>query len=86
MTGGNIFYIRNLPFVAGTAGANYRSAAPVLDAVSFSGYVVASVFGSTSALDLRKIVSGVGDTSLTVSDVTSGSGDIYLSIIYEAAA
>lgn len=79
MTAGNTFYIRNLPFTAAAASAT-KTATPFLTAFTVSSnYVSARINASTSSIILVDIPA---TTNILVSDISSGSGVIYLNINY----
>ena len=83
MTSTNSLVIRNLPFQ--NAGLIAKYGAVRLDSVTFSGYCVAQIGGSASHVSIIENKSGLSNSGLTVSDLTSGVSDIYFGLTYETS-
>jgi trimeric autotransporter adhesin len=81
MTAGNQVSIRNLPFISKNVNA-FAIGSCVLQSVTYSGFVNPLMVASSSGLRLFESNSGLPYSLLTVSDFTSPTGDIYLSITY----
>jgi hypothetical protein len=83
MTGGNVLFVRSLPFVSSNGPDAVGSC--FLDRITFTGFVAPYVAPNNSVIDFRESISNTSDTALTVSDVNvSGGSDIFLSVTYLA--
>ncbi|MFT6207884.1 MAG: hypothetical protein ACJA0T_001801 [Colwellia sp.] len=84
MTGGNNLYIRGLPIpVKGGATSRYASTLRV-DNVVFAGYLTAYADNADDYFLIYDNTSGNNGALVTVSDLTSGSANIYLTCTYFA--
>jgi hypothetical protein len=81
MTSGNTFYVRNLPFATKSASINYQYTCWI-DNITYSGFVTPYSGSGVTIIDLRESNSGAPETIIKVSDLTSGSADIYISGTY----
>lgn len=92
MITGNRVYIKDLPFTAydnGNDPAMYWMGSVFLSNVTIStdGPYVPLIIDNTDRLELIRPITSTSTTdSLRVSDLTSGSADMYISISYEAAS
>lgn len=84
MTGSNNIYIRGLP-VSVRGGTNSRFSDSLrMDNITFSGFVSAYADNNDDFFLLYDNISGSPSTTLKVSSVSSGIGNIYLSASYMA--
>jgi hypothetical protein len=79
MTGGNTLAIQNMPFIA---KFNARGVVEVRNG-TFTGYLVIKASAGTSFLRVTEVISGSSGSNLTVSDLTSGTADIFGNIEVE---
>ena len=79
LTGGNPLHIRGFPFAAKRDTRGHASP----NGITYSSYVVSSIGGGTSSINLAEHTSGGNAAFITVSDLTSGSADILLTIEFE---
>jgi hypothetical protein len=87
MTAGNVFYIGGLPFAAkDTSGVNFHGVTDSRNITTTSGGIVASwLIDSQSRVRFFTTTAAGAITAVNVSNVTSGSGTVYLSLTYLAA-
>ena len=91
MTGTNSLYVRNLPFTAVNLASNtlyYHGSMTTLNVnVESDGPYFPVVLDNTSyILFNRSLDDGAEFDPLLVSEITSPTGDIYLSVVYEASS
>jgi hypothetical protein len=87
MTAGNDFYIQGMPFTPPsytTPNLNYQGTVR-LQNVLYSGYAVVEVQDNNSYMTVKEVRSGSVSANLLVSDITSGTADISISLTYETA-
>ena len=85
MTAGSQLYIRGLPFAS--ASANIAFGSIQTDNLTFRTsrtQIVPMIVASESFLTIKNIGDGLSDLTTLVSDVSSGTTDIYFSITYQA--
>jgi hypothetical protein len=88
MTSGNIFYIGGLPFTAksGSLNISYHGVTDSRGVTTTSGGIIASwIVNGQSRVRLFTTTSAGGLTNVLVSNVTSGSATIFLSLTYMTA-
>ena len=85
MTAGNAVYIQGLPFTPPSyASPNLNYLGTVrLQNVTFTGNVIGRLQDNNSYMILQDIATGATATDLLVSDITSGTADIGVSLTYE---
>ena len=83
MTSGNNFIIRNMPFAS--AVGNNAVGATQLGNITFDNCVNAFFGANRSYAYFRNNLTNSAGSNITVSDLTSGSADLYFTISYEAA-
>ena len=87
LTAVNIVYVRGLPFTS-ISTVNFYSPVEVFQGAmtSTEGVIHGLVYPNTDYMTLQNSISGAaGSTSAIVSQITSGSGDMYMSFQYETA-
>ncbi len=83
MTAGNILFIQGLPLAA--SATDFMIGSCQLSEVTFSGaWVVPTIAGSGSTQAMYMAITSIGSTitSVKVSDITSGTADIIISLTY----
>lgn len=85
MTGGNDLYIQGLPFTPTSFSSPNQSFVGTarLSDITFTGYVVSQVTDNTTYLRLNEVSSNTGIDSIIVSQLTSASADVILSMTYQ---
>ena len=87
LTAGNIVYVRGLPFTSISTG-NFYSPVEVFQGAmtSTEGVIHGLIHPNTDYMSMYNSISGAaGSTLASVSQITSGSGDMYMSFQYETA-
>jgi len=87
LTAGNLVYVRGLPFTS-ISTANFYSPVEVFQGAmtSTEGVIHGLIHPNTDYMSMYNSISGAaGSTSAIVSQITSGSGDMYMSFQYETA-
>ena len=87
LTAGNLVYVRGLPFTS-TSTVNFYSPVEVFQGAmtSTEGVIHGLIHPNTDYMSMYNSISGAaGSTSAIVSQITSGSGDMYMSFQYETA-
>ncbi len=81
MTAGNTMFFRGLPF---TSGSSEAIGSVVTDTVTLAGrtWLIASMGGATTWVTLKKCGSATDDSTLVVSDFSSGVSDVATTISY----
>lgn len=82
LTSTNSIVVRGLPFTNGDTIAKYGSIR--LQSVTFSGYCVAQLGGSSSSVSIIENKSGISNSNVTVGDLNSGVADILFSLTYQS--
>lgn len=89
LTAGNDLYIQGLPYssaaVAGTIAYNGSMWGAQIDLNASSPYLVPSVAENQSAILFREWGDATGTDNLLVSEITSGTADLNISLSYFAA-
>jgi len=83
LTAGNQLHIGGVPFARQTDVAVTYYAAVMVGNVTFTDSVVASFIDTKERIVLTDLATGAAQTSVKVSDLTSGSADIRFSLVYE---
>jgi hypothetical protein len=81
MTGANNLFIRGLPFVASSVVGSFN-AVGLTDVTLTGNYTTAWVGANLSYMQIRNIVSASGIVTVKVSDIASGSADIFATFTY----
>ena len=80
MTGGNTFFIRNLPF---TPGVYWHVGQVWLQSITINGvYAIAVIDGSNGVLKIEEMNSGGSHTDILVSDLVDDQADMTINITY----
>lgn len=82
LTSTNSIVVRGLPFTNGDTIAKYGSIR--LQSVTFSGYCVAQLGGSSSSVSIIENKSGISNSNVTVGALNSGVADILFSLTYQS--
>ena len=83
MTAGNDFFIRGLPFTAGgMPGTYFYTGSMNHNGLTYVGDLRPGVIDNTSYIRLMENVSGTSSDYLLVSQVASGTADIYIGLTY----
>lgn len=84
MTAGNDLFIRGLPFSSASLGGisvTFEGAA-ALEQITFAGYVVSDMGVLVTSLRLRENVSATNVDYVMVSELNSGTADLYVNLEY----
>ena len=85
MTGANTLFVRGLPYAAADiAGALYPFAGSIsrMNSVTYTGDVVPQINDNQDYIQFYVSTSGASTSNVIVSDISSGTSDIYFSISY----
>jgi len=87
LTAGNDIHITGLPFTAASVSGTtlVPGGSIIVQQTTFSGYLVPYVFDNQSYMRIAEVASGSVADALLVSEITSGTTDIWLSLTYQAA-
>lgn len=89
MTSGNDLFIRNLPYTAGSVtGTVVYTGSVMATNIDFvpNTYMGAAITDNTNYIRIFETTDAAGADYITVSNITSGTTDIYLTITYFAAS
>jgi len=84
LTGGNILYVRGLPFDS-RATDSWKPMTVLMDTITFSGQVVGIIAQNQDTIQFKQFASGSSDSDLTVSAVAAATADIHIQGVYEIA-
>jgi hypothetical protein len=88
LTAGAVFFLQGLPFAAPsyTSPNMFFLGSVMCDNVTFSGFVSARIDDNSSSIRFAETSSGGGVGSVIVSEISSGSSDIYGTVTYQASS